>query len=418
MSKLALFRFLARPGEIVRGVRRLGGRGAMLHGLRRAGASMEWAVLGPAQLRINPMGTVCNHTCSMCWLAQLTPEEKQEQQQIDREQGMSLEQYLALLDGMPPGLTEVNVVGGGEPLVHPDCIEIMAEIKRRRLSGYLMTNGSLMKESVARAMVDMSWDLTRISTHAGDRDTYRLIHGVDHFERVRNNLLAFDRIRREKGRGVRCKIHTHYVLQRENIDTIPAMFRFAEEISADHIVFEIVFPFSAAVLLSPAELKRGIALLRESAEGARVSSNAVEIVHLMERELRESAPSAPPEVAAPAPPEAVASAPQKEAPCKSPAAASLGNNGSARAMPPPAIPAFYRPANRCSVGFDSSFITALGDVLPCCFADEVMGNVKEQSFREIWHGPKYTAFRKRLINGRFTGYCSRFRCKLTSFLHD
>ena len=459
MSKLALLKFLARPGEVVRGIRRLGGRGAMLHGLRRAGASMERAILGPCQLRINPMGTVCNHTCRMCWLAQLSPEQRRERQQIDREQGMSLEHYLALLDGMPPGLTEVNVVGGGEPLVHPDCVAIMAEIKRRKLSGYLMTNGSLMKESVVRAMIEMSWDLTRISTHAGDRDTYHLIHAVDHFERVRENLLTFDRIRREAGREARCKIHTHYVLQRENLDTIPAMFRFSEEINADHVVFEIVFPFSEEVLLTPAELERGMSLLKSCSAASRVSSNAAEIIQHMERDLRESAPvilepqavtpepraadiPQPQEVAAPelsaaetpelqttaiqeqdlpGNPEQVSAAAPELSPAhfaESPAAAAVGDNGSAQATPKPARPEFYKPANRCSVGFDSSFITALGDVLPCCFSDEVMGNVKQQSFREIWYGAKYTTFRKRLINGRFPGYCSKFRCKLTSFLHD
>ena len=47
-----------------------------------------------------------------------------------------------------------------------------------------------------------------------------------------------------------------------------------------------------------------------------------------------------------------------------------------------------------------------------------MGNVKQQSFREIWYGELYSDFRRRLINGDFPEYCSRLRCKLRQFLHD
>jgi MoaA/NifB/PqqE/SkfB family radical SAM enzyme len=184
------------------------------------------------------------------------------------------------------------------------------------------------------------------------------------------------------------------------------MFELAEEAGADHVIFEIVFAFVPETLLTGEELARTEQLLAACAGQARVSSNAVEIVELLRREQRECA-SAKPASSPPSPP----AAPHSNGSGRPPERA-------AEPVAPPPKPAVYRPANRCSVGFDSSFVTALGDVLPCCFSTEKMGNVKEQSFREIWHGKKYAGFRKRLINGRFPEYCSRFRCKLTSFLHD
>ena len=408
MSKAALFNFVTQPQEVIRGVRRLGLKGAFLHGLRRAGAAMETALLGPCQLRINPMGAVCNHSCPMCWLQQLDDEERVRQFKADRREGMTLAEYVALFDSMPPGLTEVNVVGGGEPLMHSDCVEIMQEIKRRGLRGYLITNGTLILEPVATAMLEMGWDLTRVSVHAGDAETYRVVQGVDHFDALRSRLTAFDRLRRESGATGRCAFHIHHVLQRENIETIPAMFEFAEEVGADHVVFEIVFAFEPKTLLRPDELGRAAELLASCAERAKVSSNAQEIVAHLEAERRafsgtDGAPPAPPEESA-----------GNGSPASGPRADPPGTQAAA-AVPEPAP---YRPANRCSVGFDSAFITSRGDVLPCCFADEVMGNVREQPFRDIWAGEKYEAFRKRLINGCFAGYCSRFRCKMKSFLHD
>jgi radical SAM protein with 4Fe4S-binding SPASM domain len=60
--------------------------------------------------------------------------------------------------------------------------------------------------------------------------------------------------------------------------------------------------------------------------------------------------------------------------------------------------------NRCPRLWFNPVISWEGKVLPCCFdkdADHIMGDLKEDSFREIWNGPKYRSFRKSLLSGRF-----------------
>jgi radical SAM protein with 4Fe4S-binding SPASM domain len=57
----------------------------------------------------------------------------------------------------------------------------------------------------------------------------------------------------------------------------------------------------------------------------------------------------------------------------------------------------------CLVPWFSTYITAKGKVLPCCFLtdeDHVLGNIHEQDFPSIWNGPKYQEFRRRLREGR------------------
>ena len=48
-----------------------------------------------------------------------------------------------------------------------------------------------------------------------------------------------------------------------------------------------------------------------------------------------------------------------------------------------------------------------GNVHPCCRAPEelTMGNVKEQSIEEIWNGPKYREFRRRMFAGDYHAVC-------------
>ena len=128
MSKINLLKYLS-PLRLLNAVRQRGIKGAALHGLRRASIFYERALVGPYFLRINPMSYVCNHACPMCWLHQIPPEELKRQKKKDLEEGMRLDDYNTLFEGMPSGLEEINLVGGGEPLLHPEVVEIMREIK-------------------------------------------------------------------------------------------------------------------------------------------------------------------------------------------------------------------------------------------------------------------------------------------------
>lgn len=59
--------------------------------------------------------------------------------------------------------------------------------------------------------------------------------------------------------------------------------------------------------------------------------------------------------------------------------------------------------NHCWKMWHSCVITWDGKVVPCCFdkdAHFVLGNLKEQSFKEIWFGEEYIHFRKSLLKSR------------------
>ena len=89
----------------------------------------------------------------MCHLHQLDPKELKQLQQQDNRDGMRLEDYRRLFDQMLSGLEEVNIVGGGEPLVHPEIADIMRLIKAHGWRGSLITNGSLLSEPIVCSMI-------------------------------------------------------------------------------------------------------------------------------------------------------------------------------------------------------------------------------------------------------------------------
>lgn len=59
--------------------------------------------------------------------------------------------------------------------------------------------------------------------------------------------------------------------------------------------------------------------------------------------------------------------------------------------------------DRCARLWFNPVITWDGKVIPCCFdkdAEYVMGDLNQDSFSEIWNGPKYRIFRKSILSGR------------------
>jgi radical SAM protein with 4Fe4S-binding SPASM domain len=59
--------------------------------------------------------------------------------------------------------------------------------------------------------------------------------------------------------------------------------------------------------------------------------------------------------------------------------------------------------DKCARLWFNPVITWDGKVIPCCFdknAEYVMGDLKNDSFREIWNGTKFRIFRKSILTGR------------------
>jgi radical SAM protein with 4Fe4S-binding SPASM domain len=62
-----------------------------------------------------------------------------------------------------------------------------------------------------------------------------------------------------------------------------------------------------------------------------------------------------------------------------------------------------RMPDRCARLWFNPVITWDGKVIPCCFdkdAEYIMGDLSQESFREIWNGPRYMVFRKAVLKDR------------------
>ena len=287
----------------------------------------------PIAMEVSPSGS-CNHRCLFCAVDYL---EYQPRFLVAE----TIKTRISELAGL--GLRSIMFAGEGEPLLHRDIAGIVAHTRAAGIDAALVSNAALLREELARALLpNLTW--LKVSCNAGTPATYAAVHRTrpEDFERVMANLAAAVRIRRE-GR-LDCTIGIQLLLLPENAHEVAALAARAREIGLDYLVVKPYSHFDRSKTTRYRDIRyeeyRGLA--------AQVKACATDTFDVVFREetmrLHDEAER---------------------------------TYGRCLALP------FY------------SYIDAGGTVWGCkeYLGDErfAFGNINEQSFREIWEGPRRAA---------------------------
>lgn len=320
---------------------------------------------GPREVRVNPMGFVCNHDCIMCWRETLSIEERKTYMRKEKN-SLSLGDYKRLFKKLPFRTRSIDVTGGGEPFLYPQTFQILEAIKENGLYGHLMTNGALLTPSIIRKLINIKWNMIRISFHAGDKESYQTIHRRNDFKKVCQAIEMLVRLRGKTKKFPRVSLL--FVIQRANFDRIREFSALAERLGVDEIEFDNLIPIVAKTILRGKEIIAVQKDLRKVAQFCQVPNNALEVVKRYDK--------------------------------------LYGRHISDNSPVPLSKKRFS--GKKCKIVLNSMFITNEGDVHPCCFFKEKMGNVKDASILEIWNSVLYEKLRQSLGNGQFEPECFKY----------
>lgn len=250
----------------------------------------------------------------------------------------------------------VTINGDGEPLLDPGLWNKLAAAERRRCIVSMPTNATLLDETTAQRLAASGVELITISLDGATRETYEAIRRGARFDAVLRNIRRLkDAVQARPG----VRIDLLMVLQRENLYEFDAAWELQCRLGLPLQIVPVKFleqeVVSAACAAGEAELKR----LR----AALLPRIAVEADSDRRRFLQRWLSAA-------------------EQVCR------------------PSLP-----GRVCLKPWTTTYITADGDVYPCCLAVDTagslrLGNVREASFREIWHGEQYVRFRRRMLEQR------------------
>jgi MoaA/NifB/PqqE/SkfB family radical SAM enzyme len=247
------------------------------------------------------------------------------------------------------GTREMVLTGEGEPLLHPQLPEIISLCKAAGLYVHLFTNGTLLDETAATALVDSGLDILRVSLWAASQEEYEKCYpGVnpDNLERTLNGVRLVSSLKAEREKNLPTIVLTG-PLNKHNRKGIEDKIRLAHEIGADAVTFTPFRiwsdEFSSEALSGPeiAEACQDLAQSRRLVESLGMSHNLDEAI------LRFR----------------------------------LGQ-------------AFWGDIP-CYIGWLHTHITVDGTVMPCGACPIPLGNLSDSSFESIWNGPQYRAFRAR-----------------------
>jgi MoaA/NifB/PqqE/SkfB family radical SAM enzyme len=146
--------------------------------------------------------------------------------------------------------TQVVLLSGGEPLLHPHWDEIAAALRQAGLRLWLLTAGLSLAKHAER--VSQLCERVTVSLDGATPETYRAIRGVDAFEAVCKGVRAV------VGRGL--PVTLRCTVQRGNFRELPQLVRLARALGAQHVSFLAVDVSTHVAFARAEDYERSMAL--------------------------------------------------------------------------------------------------------------------------------------------------------------
>jgi radical SAM protein with 4Fe4S-binding SPASM domain len=312
----------------------------------------------PRFAQIEPIGR-CNLACRMCTV----------HERGDVVAEMPLERFVALLDAMP-GLEQLHLQGLGEPMLHARFFDMVELAAARGIRVSANSNLTLLTEKRAARCASSGLAALSVSLDGASREVYESIRARASFAKVLRNLGRLVDAR-DAQPGSRLEVRLVMVLMRDNLDELPALLRLAHA----HRIGEVLVQRLSSDLTQPAAADARYIPIARYVESAELKAQDLERAARAFGEAR----------------------------------AIAGELGLVVHLPK--LDGASRPSarrgqeeGRCRWPWEQLYVTAAGELLPCCMvasADRAsFGNVfDEGGLTARWHGATARAWRAALADG-------------------
>lgn len=316
----------------------------------------------PQELYVEPTNR-CNSRCETC---------VRTFQRLEPLRDLAVDEFRALVDQVPR-LRRVVLHGVGEPLLNRDLPAMIAHLKQRPDAPQVLFNSNaiLLTGDWQRVLLDSGLDEFRVSTDAARADLYAHIRGVDGFERMAENVAAFAGRIAAAGAGPRLSLW--FTAMQDNLGELPDLVRLARRLGVGEVYVQRLVYYGQGMAREEQSLFRTM----QAAEEALVAE-AGALARQWGILFRASGATTP-------------------------QASLMSADGDPR------------PWSHCRRPSSLMYISANGNVLPCCFSPFttsdygglILGNAFQAPLAEIWNGSRYAAFRAALQSDTPWESCDR-----------
>jgi len=311
--------------------------------------------------------TICNLRCRQCFHSLYHVRGLRY-----RQNEMPPALFEKILDDLAGHVGSLILSCSAEPFTNSDFHRYLAIVRRRvpSVEKWIATNGLLLTEALARDLIETGLDWMVVSIDGARRETYNAIRVGGDFDRLMSRLDLFNRVKAEMG-SERPYLRFNVTLSRANLDDLPLFVDLAREKQAAEVTFQHLIPF------------RGLNQKRETLfyENRRKVREVFDRTRERARQLN------------------VRLGDLREIPTPLQCFGDLLADVARRLLTPvSSVEPLPTEAVACRQPWQTVAFTPRAIVAPCLnWLDEPpMGNIAQQSFREIWQGEAYRRLRAEL----------------------
>ena len=261
--------------------------------------------------------------------------------------------------------------GLGEPLAHPDIVEMVRQARLHASQVELITNGMLLDQQLSRQLIDAGLDVLWLSIDGAHPESYNDVRLGAALPQVLENAARL----RDLRVGGRPHIGIVFVAMRRNIAELPEVMQIGHRLEADRFLITNVIPYTPELLdemlytdtmsipapSEPSALAPHVQLTRID-----FSAATIQPVYRIMRAFR-------------APDPADSGLTPNRCPFIASGSTAIAWNGSVS----PCLPLLHTHA---------SYFGDRRRISRCC----VMGNVNDEPLEAIWGAPEYLGLRERV----------------------
>lgn len=296
----------------------------------------------PRYIQLEPTNR-CNQKCIMC---------PRNEPDFDVPFGdMPFDDYLKILEQIP-FITNMQLNGLGEPLLHPRIFDMFREASRRGIKTSINSNVALIDSiEKAKRLVNSGLDILKVSMDTADPKVYRNIRQSDTFNQV---VKAIKLIVKARGNKHNPQIWFNSIIMKNNYKDLGEILKMGKKLGIDLVRFKPINAFwvgeNSKLTIEAESLKKEIRKAIKIGEDLKINNNLKELLKRLEKNIYLR--------------------PKENIPCYSP--------------------------------WTELYIQYYGGVRLCCeFYDKDydIGNMLKENFKKIWNGKKMRHIRKEFKKG-------------------
>jgi len=165
----------------------------------------------------------------------------------DPEAQMPMDTFHRLVQSLDnlPNLARVVFTGFGEPLTHPNILEMIQAIRDRDLAVTLGSNGLLLDAEKARELVKLGVDRLVVSVDGVKPETYAVVRGAG-LSHVLSNIRVLNEVKSQLG-SLNPSLGIEFVVLRSNVTELPQLTGLASRLNSARVLVSNVLPYTEEI---------------------------------------------------------------------------------------------------------------------------------------------------------------------------